>query len=63
LGGSNHVIAGSTKFMFLVVTDPETWPHHVLRFFLPTLIGNIVRGVSLVAFLGHAQVVSGSEAD
>jgi formate/nitrite transporter FocA (FNT family) len=26
-------------------------------FFFPTLLGNIVGGVSLVAALGHAQVV------
>lgn len=63
LGGFNHVIAGSTKFMFLVVIHAESWPHYLLRFVLPTLAGNIVGGVSLVAFLGHAQVVSGNEPD
>lgn len=63
LGGFNHVIAGSTKFMFLVVVHANTWNDYLLRFFFPTLIGNIVGGVSLVAFLGHAQVVSGSEAE
>src|SRR5215469_6752643 len=61
LGGFNHVIAGSTKVMFLVVTGAEAWSHYFMRFFLPTLIGNIVGGVSLVAFLGHAQIASGSE--
>jgi len=48
--------------MYLVVSHDESWAHYVMQFFLPTLIGNIVGGVSLVAFLGHAQVVSGSEA-
>jgi len=62
LGGFNHVIAGSTKVMFLVVTGGETWPHYFAQFFVPTLIGNAVGGVSLVAFLGHAQVAAGSEA-
>ena len=61
LGGFNHVIAGSTKVLFLVVSGAETWGNFWLRFFLPTLLGNVVGGVSLVAFLGHAQVVSGKD--
>lgn len=63
LGGFNHVIAGSTKQLFLVVTGAETWGVFFLRFFFPTLLGNIAGGVALVAFLGHAQVVAGSDAD
>ena len=61
LGGFNHVIAGSTKVLFLVVSGVGTWRDFWVRFFLPTLLGNIVGGVSLVAFLGHAQVVSGKD--
>jgi formate/nitrite transporter FocA (FNT family) len=61
LGGFNHVIAGSVKELFLVVRGAATWPDYFLRFFIPTLLGNIVGGVSLVAFLGHAQVVAGAE--
>jgi formate-nitrite transporter family protein len=63
LGGFNHVIAGSTKLLFLVVTGAETWSTFIFQFFLPTLLGNIVGGVSLVAFLGHAQVVAGTDID
>ncbi len=61
LGGFNHVIAGSVKMLFLVVGGAATWHEYFLQFFLPTLFGNIVGGVSLVAFLGHAQVVAGGE--
>ena len=63
LGGFNHVVAGSTKLLLLVVTGTETWSTFLMRFFLPTLLGNIVGGVSLVAFLGHAQVVAGTDLD
>ena len=63
LGGFNHVIAGSVKNLYLVITGAQAWSTFWTRFFLPTLFGNIVGGVSLVAFLGHAQVVAGQEED
>src|SRR5689334_15419627 len=59
LGGFHHIIAGSNKNFFLVVAGAESWAYYLLRFFLPTLMGNIIGGVSLVAFLNHAQVVAG----
>jgi formate/nitrite transporter FocA (FNT family) len=49
--------------IFLVVSGAETWCSYAFGFFLPTLLGNIVGGVSLVAFLGHAQVVAGKGLD
>ena len=61
LGGFNHVIAGSTKVLFLVATGSATWSIFAFHFFVPTLLGNIVGGVALVAFLGHAQVVAGED--
>jgi formate/nitrite transporter FocA (FNT family) len=63
LGGFSHVIAGSTKVMYVVVIGTETWGGYFAKFFFPTLLGNIVGGVSLVAFLGHAQVVAGKQVD
>jgi formate/nitrite transporter FocA (FNT family) len=63
LGGFNHVIAGSVKNLFLVATGSQTLTQFFALFFVPTLLGNIVGGVSLVAFLGHAQVMAGKEAD
>lgn len=61
LGGFNHVIAGSTKVLFLVASGAESWSAFLNHFFIPTLCGNILGGVSLVAFLGHAQVVAGND--
>ena len=51
LGGFNHVIAGSTKVLFLVASGAESWSGFFNHFFIPTLLGNIAGGVSLVAFL------------
>jgi formate-nitrite transporter family protein len=59
LGGFSHVIAGSTKQFYLIVVGAEAWRYYLSQFLVPTLLGNIIGGVSLVAFLGHAQVVSG----
>lgn len=61
LGGFSHIIAGSTPMFFLVVTHALSFGAYVTKFFLPTLAGNIIGGVSLVAALNHAQVVGGKE--
>jgi formate-nitrite transporter family protein len=61
IGGFNHIIAGSTTMFFLVVTHAMSISSYFVRFFLPTLAGNIIGGVSLVAALNHAQVVGGKE--
>lgn len=62
LGGFSHVVAGSVDVLYLVVTGAASWGDYFLRFLPPTLLGNIVGGVSLVAALNHAQVVSGGGA-
>ena len=59
LGEFSHVIAGSTTVLYLVVIKAVSWQFYVFRFFVPTLLGNIAGGVSLVAALAHAQVVGG----
>lgn len=61
LGGFNHIIAGSAPMFFLVVTHSISFGVYLVKFFLPTLVGNIIGGVSLVAALNHAQVVGGKE--
>jgi formate/nitrite transporter FocA (FNT family) len=61
LGGFSHIIAGSNKMFFLIATHQETWASFFTRFMLPVLTGNIIGGIMLVAFLGHAQVVAGEE--
>ncbi len=62
LGGFNHVIAGSNKMFYEIAAGNMSWGYYLTAFLVPTLAGNIVGGVSLVAFLGHAQVMAGKEA-
>jgi formate/nitrite transporter FocA (FNT family) len=59
LANLNHIIAGSTTMFYLVSTHTISWTQYFTSFFLPTLLGNILGGVSMVAALGHAQVVGG----
>jgi formate-nitrite transporter family protein len=59
IGGFNHVIAGSTTMFFLILTKVISWQSYGLHFLIPTLLGNVIGRVSLVAALGHAQVVGG----
>jgi formate/nitrite transporter FocA (FNT family) len=61
LGGLAHIIAGSAETAFVVFSGGATWGDYLGRFFVPTLLGNVVGGVTLVAALNHAQVVSGEK--
>ncbi|MGA7613988.1 MAG: formate/nitrite transporter family protein [Thermoanaerobaculia bacterium] len=56
LGGFNHIIAGSVSVMYLLASGAISWSEYLLNYAGPTLAGNIVGGVALVAVLGHAQV-------
>jgi formate-nitrite transporter family protein len=57
ISGFDHIIAGSTATFFLLIRGSVSWATYVVQFFLPTLMGNVIGGLSLVAALGHAQVV------
>ncbi len=59
LAGLTHIVAGSVEVLFLVMTGVKSWFGFLGAYMLPTLIGNILGGVSLVSALNHAQVVSG----
>ena len=59
IGGFSHIIAGSVGLLYAVVVGAASWGDYFGRFMLPTLLGNIIGGVSLVAAINHAQVVSG----
>lgn len=58
LGGFSHVVAGSVEVMFLGWGGVAPWHQVVGAYILPALVGNILGGVTLVAVVNHAQVVS-----
>lgn len=56
LAGFAHVIAGSVDASFLVLSSQASVWDYAWRFFVPTLIGNVLGGVFLVAVLNYGQV-------
>jgi formate/nitrite transporter FocA (FNT family) len=56
LGHLSHIIAGSVEAAYAVLTHTATLQEFALSFMLPTLLGNIVGGVALVALLNHAAI-------
>jgi formate/nitrite transporter FocA (FNT family) len=56
LGGLPHVVAGSVEAAYAVITQLASWQDYLLHFLLPTLLGNTIGGVALVALLNHAPL-------
>jgi formate/nitrite transporter FocA (FNT family) len=61
LGGFAHVIAGASEVFYAGVRGEASWTQIVGGFLLPTLVGNTVGGITMVAALNHAQATSGEE--
>ncbi len=61
LGGFRHIIAGSVETFYLVTTGAISWGSYLMEFFVPTLAGNLIGGIALVAAVNHAQVVAGGD--
>lgn len=58
----SHVIAGSVETSYAVMTGATTVHDYFLAFLLPTFIGNMVGGISLVAIINHAAIAPEIEA-
>ena len=56
LGEFPHIIAGSVEVFYAVAIKAVSWSEYFGKFMIPTLIGNILGGVTLVAALNHAQI-------
>jgi formate/nitrite transporter FocA (FNT family) len=59
LGEFSHVIAGSVETFTAAAMGRASWGAVLGGYVAPTLLGNVVGGVALVAMLNHAQVVAG----
>jgi formate/nitrite transporter FocA (FNT family) len=59
IGGFTHIVAGSAEVLFLVWNGSISWWGYAGGYAIPTLIGNVLGGVTLVSVLNHAQVVAG----
>jgi formate-nitrite transporter family protein len=57
-GGFAHVIAGSSEVYYAAWRGEATWAQAVLGYVLPSLIGNMLGGITLVAALNHAQATA-----
>jgi formate/nitrite transporter FocA (FNT family) len=59
LGGFAHIIAGATEVFYAGFRDLAGWGAVVVGYLVPTLVGNVVGGVTIVAALNHAQATIG----
>jgi len=64
IGRFPHIIAGSVESAFAVFSGHATILAYFGKFLFPTLLGNTIGGVAMVALLNHAPLaveISGSE--
>jgi formate/nitrite transporter FocA (FNT family) len=59
LAGLTHIVAGAVDVLYMVMTGERTWASVMTGYIVPTFMGNVLGGVSLVSALNHAQVVAG----
>lgn len=57
----SHVIAGSIEVFVLAAGGEASWLSVFQHYIGPALLGNVVGGVALVAFVNHAQVAAGKD--
>ena len=56
-----HSIAGSVEAFYRAATGGAPWGEMVGSFVVPSVLGNAIGGVLLVALLNHGQVVAEKE--
>ncbi len=61
IGHFSHIVAGSIEVFTYAAAGRAAWIDVLGHYVLPTLIGNVLGGLTLVAALNHAQIVAGTE--
>lgn len=61
VGRFSHIVAGSVDSAYAVFAGLASARDYLLRFLVPTLVGNIVGGVGMVALLNHVPLASDLE--
>ncbi len=56
VGRFSHVIAGSVEAAYAMFVGRASFMEYLVGFFAPTILGNTVGGVALVALLNHAPL-------
>lgn len=52
----SHIIAGSVEAVYAVMTGAASCADYFVVFFVPTLLGNVIGGVSMVAIVNHGAI-------
>ena len=58
-----NIIAGAVEVFSVAWAGQKPWGEVFIHYMIPTLIGNTLGGVTLVAALNPAQVVAGGEGE
>jgi formate/nitrite transporter FocA (FNT family) len=59
IGHFSHIVAGAVEVFTLAAMGEAAWSYVLGNYIVPTLIGNVFGGITLVAGLNYAQVASG----
>lgn len=59
LGGLSHIVIGSIYSFFTIFAHHHTWLEYFTHFAWPTLLGNCLGGVTLVAAVNYGQATAG----
>lgn len=56
LGQLSHIVAGSTEAAYAVMSGLASFWNYIFAFLIPTLLGNVIGGVTLVSLLNHGSI-------
>jgi formate/nitrite transporter FocA (FNT family) len=56
LGQLTHIVAGTVETAYAVLAGLAPFGDYLVRFMLPTLLGNVIGGTAFVALLNHAAI-------